>query len=91
MLDTQTTQLHLLAAEMKLQLQAATTAEESSFREVQTVVNALRTQFPHVSLVGPFLYANDAEVGLEVSLSTQQLEVRVMASRRMLKDNEIGW
>jgi len=91
MLDTHTTQLQVIATEVRAQLEAVSVITESSFYELREVVAKLRTQFPRVCFFGPILHPDEAKVSLELSVGQEELEVRVRASSRMLKDNEIGW
>jgi len=92
MLDTTSdTSLQVIAAKVKLQLERVVVNAESSFYELGQVVTLMRTEFPHTRFVGPFLHPDEAQVSLELSMAQEQLEVRIVASKRMLADNEIGW
>jgi hypothetical protein len=90
MLDAQVAELSVVAVQMRRQMDDII-ASNCSFYELRQVVTQLRNQFPRVSLTGPFLYPDQAEVGIELSVYQEQLEVRTDASQRMLKDNELGW
>jgi len=90
MLDTQTNSLQLVSEVVKLRL-AEVVAKNCSFYELRPAIQALRQEFPNVTLSGPWLYAKQEECGVELVQAGEMLEVRVPATARMLADHEIGW